>query len=571
MAPDRELQKFPKGERCEFCGSRKWYLENGLRYCAKEGHQLQGYVEFDLGDEDFGQKGKVARKEKQVKERIKRVLTGQAARDLYLECLQLILREQVNWLITVKGHKVELETVVRDLWDLRTRGGAATVIENDSASDGELTLFSSQLDLSQDEQPNSRFKRAQSWSTEHGSEWPAPRLMDTLGLCFLGCMLLRMPTRIGDLARWARAGHIPYKQAVGIIPSSHVAHLLISLQYRQLPKEMRDRLPSWYTIPLKSAYLAAFDHGELHASALNLALSYHLNYSMVFPPLNDVLMTMQYVWELGLPIETISIVRRIPPIANLAYEFPLEKTRIKLIHQPEILLVATLVLATIHCYPFEDSEHPPQDENAFQTPKLDWAEWQKIMAPALVHESMASTNDYTNLTATQITSMSPSELDDYFTHLSLLTEAQSEDTLLARYFPVDEQPPKPTMSETPDDETVERLRTIQVRAVSFADGDTQGIQEGRSMKRSKYYCYKSEKDLPPAGKDFFKLAARLSGLSVPMLVRAVNMLEGHIMLWQREQKKANNERRERSMSEKRERSVTDMEMDGQDVEPTTVE
>lgn len=248
----------------------------------------------------------MSRKEKQIKEHVKRVLTGHAARDLYLECLQLILREQILWLVTVKGHKAELETVVRDLWDLRVCGAAA-VVHDDSASEGEPSLFSSQLDLMQDEQPNSQSKRAQSWNTENGSEWPAPRLLDTLGLCLLGCMLLRIPTRIGDLARWAKAGNIPYKQAVSIMFEAGLAFTNYQ-QYRQLPQEMRDRLPVWYMSPLKSAHLATFDQGELHVSVLNLALSYHLNHGMIFPPLNDVPMTLQYVRELGLPSKPPSLV-----------------------------------------------------------------------------------------------------------------------------------------------------------------------------------------------------------------------------------------------------------------------
>ncbi|WQF80093.1 Putative RNA polymerase I transcription initiation factor TAF1B/Rrn7 [Colletotrichum destructivum] len=530
MASERELHKFPRGERCEFCGSRKWYLENGLRYCAKEGHQLEGYVEFDLGDEDFGQKGRVSRKEKQIKEHVKRVLTGQQARDLYLECLQLILRQQVLWLVTEKGHKPELETVVRDLWDLRICG-AATVTHDDSASEGEPSLFSSQLDLAQDEQPHMPTKRAQSWAAESDNGWPAPRVMDTLGLCFLGCVLLRIPTRIGDLARWARVGSIPYKQA-----------------YRRLPREMRDRLPPWYTAPLKSAHLATFDQGELHASVLNLALSYHLNYSMVFPPLNDVLMTMQYARELGLPVETIAIARRIPPIADLAFRFPLEKTRVRLIHQPEILLIAILVLATMHCFPFEGSTSFARNENNFTVPRLDWEEWRRIMAPALSPESSRTTIDYTDVTASQIISMKPGELDEYFAHLSLLADTQGEETMLARYFPVDEQPPKQALSETLEDETVARLRTIQAQAASFNDLTEQPRQTGGSPRKGRYYSYKSEEDLPPVGREFFKLAAQLAGLSVPMLVRAVNMLEAHITFWQKEQLRVVNERRERSRS-----------------------
>ncbi|KAH0434293.1 RRN complex forming protein [Colletotrichum camelliae] len=476
MAPNRELHKFPKGERCEHCGSRKWYLENGLRYCAKQGHQLEGYVEFDLGDEDFGQKGKVSRKEKQIKERVRRVLTGPPARDLYLECLQLILREQVMWLVNMKGHKVELETVVRDLWDLRIRG-AASAVENDSASEAELSLFSSQIDLSQDEQPSNRTQGAQNWTPESGSEWPAPRMMDTLALCFLGCMLLRMPTRTGDLARWAKAGKIPYKQI-----------------YRQLPQEMRDRLPAYYST---------------------------------------------YVRELGLPVETISVARRIPLIVNLPYEFPLGKSRLRLVHQPEVLLVAVIVLTTIHCFPLEESKSPVQEGKLFLIPDFKWDEWRVSMAPALAPEPNP-TADYLGVTASQITSMGQAELDEYFAQLSMLTDAQSEDSVLARYFPVDELPTKQPPSEAPEDEMEKRLRTVQGRAASFA---VQEIMEDESLKKNRQYSYRSEEDLPPAGRDLFRLAARLSGLSVSMLLRAVNMLEAHILVWQREQRKGASERR----------------------------
>lgn len=75
------------------------------------------------------------------------------------------------WLVDVKGHKAELETVVRDLWDLRIRG-AASVVENDSASEAELSLFSSQIDLSQDEQPGNRTQGAQNWTPRVGASGP---------------------------------------------------------------------------------------------------------------------------------------------------------------------------------------------------------------------------------------------------------------------------------------------------------------------------------------------------------------------------------------------------------------
>lgn len=125
--------------------------------------------------------------------------------------------------------------------------------------------------------------------------------------------------------------------------------------------------------------------------------------------------------------------------------------------------------------------------------------------------------------------------------------------MLARYFPVDELPPKQPPSEAPEDEIEERLRTVQGRAASFAVHE---IMEEEGLKKNRQYSYRSEVDLPPTGRDFFRLAGRLSGLSVSMLLRAVNMLEANILVWQREQRRGASERRERS------RSAMSVELDG---------
>ena len=40
MEARRDLRRMPKGERCPECGSQKWYLQDGLRFCAR-GHQIE--------------------------------------------------------------------------------------------------------------------------------------------------------------------------------------------------------------------------------------------------------------------------------------------------------------------------------------------------------------------------------------------------------------------------------------------------------------------------------------------------------------------------------------------------
>lgn len=167
-----------------------------------------------MGDEqDAGKMGSVARREKETKEKELRHLTGQAGKNLFLESLQLILRNQLLWLIKEKGHREELETVVRDLWDLRTRGSGSLVI--DDAPTADLEMFSSQPTGDEKNATSTKSaSRAQSWDPERGPDWPMPRMLDTLALCYLGCLLLRIPTGIGELCLWVNNGHMPYKRAV---------------------------------------------------------------------------------------------------------------------------------------------------------------------------------------------------------------------------------------------------------------------------------------------------------------------------------------------------------------------
>lgn len=131
----------------------------------------------------------------------------------------MILRQQINWLVTVKGYRAELEIVVRDLWDLRLRGSTATdtVDHPNSASEGNMSVFSSQEASAREEtrpRPSHNRRRSQSWGPDGTESWPAPKLMDTLALCYLGCLLLRIPVRIGDFVRWAKGSNIIYKHAV---------------------------------------------------------------------------------------------------------------------------------------------------------------------------------------------------------------------------------------------------------------------------------------------------------------------------------------------------------------------
>jgi RNA polymerase I-specific transcription initiation factor RRN7 len=203
-------------------------------------HLKKGFVQFDVSEEqDAGRQGAVARREKEVREHEKRRLTGQAGKNLYLEALQLLLRSQVLWLVREKGHKPGLETVVRDLWDLRIRGSTALAGPEESGSgsnaaggEAELEVFSSQVgsaqeDDTEEERASVRTDvRAQSWDPARGMAWPLPRVPDTLALCYLGCLLLRIPTRIGEIHEWVTTRNLPYERAVSILATVEIVDCL---------------------------------------------------------------------------------------------------------------------------------------------------------------------------------------------------------------------------------------------------------------------------------------------------------------------------------------------------------
>lgn len=189
----------------------------------------------------------------------------------------------------------ELETVVRDLWDLRIRNFAglkrASVADEteaesalDSGTDG--GLFSSQAGSDSDASTattRTTASRTKSWTSEPGQDWNLPGLFHCLALCYLGCLSLSLPVRVGHIYNWAKDDQLLF---LGALDS--------------LPQDMLDRLPGPYHRALTVKY-ASFQGGELHQAVLDLVLEYHLNYEMVFPNINTPLLLLDYLRELALP------------------------------------------------------------------------------------------------------------------------------------------------------------------------------------------------------------------------------------------------------------------------------
>ncbi|KAF5718111.1 hypothetical protein FMUND_5403 [Fusarium mundagurra] len=488
MDERRDLRKFPRGERCPECGARRWYLENGLRFCSN-GHQVEGFIQFDIGDDvDAGQLGKKTKKDKEVKEKELRHLTGQAGKNLFLECLQLVLRQQLLWLIQSKGHREELETVVRDLWDLRIRGSGALLAEEETQQTGDgLAMFSSQpTDTEKDDTPKTQGTRARSWNPEDNPDWPVPRMIETLALCYLGCLLLRIPTTIGELCAWANSRRMPYKQS-----------------YYDLPEEMQDRLPSAYTRALKLPLRSSLRGIDMHNAVLDLALSYHHNYGMA-----SALMTLTSPVLTAL-VETLITARSILSVMKFSFQLPIQQSRRFRIDYPEILLMSAIVVAAKLCFPL--GQHAPflRAASTEQSIKFDWRTWfkgaQELIEAPQTPEKEPSLDQ---ATADQVTSMTTEELDQYFAHIASTIDRKN-DSEITRFFPSEKAPPPgaPTRENTEQDND-HKMRRILGQAITVK-GEEGSEQDGETLTEPSYEAFRSVEDLTETAQALYKAAVQI--------------------------------------------------------------
>jgi RNA polymerase I-specific transcription initiation factor RRN7 len=175
----------------------------------------QGFTQTQQDEDDWKSNGKKSRKQKEHVEHVNRVLSGRDATELYLQCYQLILWKQIHWLINSKAFPSELEAIVRDLWSLRARDLIKSADERGYGS-ASGTLYSSQSegDLTDSDAKSVSSRRSR---RSIAGEERLPKLVETLVLCYLGAVLLRLPSSLGDFFEWATQEDMIYTRAVSLL------------------------------------------------------------------------------------------------------------------------------------------------------------------------------------------------------------------------------------------------------------------------------------------------------------------------------------------------------------------
>ncbi|KAF7130954.1 hypothetical protein CNMCM5793_003889 [Aspergillus hiratsukae] len=490
------------------CRETRYYLDNGLWFCRR-GHQQEG-LQVEEDPDDFGTQGKTSRVKKAVAEKGHKTYRGRQAYSLFLQIYQLILWKQCHALVHGRGFPAQLEGVVRDLWALRLETLSERL--NDPAEDDrEPELFSSQPATTLDE-PERPFKLS-----GRAAQWP--RLIDTIGLCYLGCLLMRLPVTIGEFHRMLMREEIPFTRVL-----------------RSIPREMRDKLPQEYISLLETTRLIKAEH--LHKAALELSLLYHIKFGVQFPALNTPAVLYRYIKRLALPVEVYPAVKRLQSLVGFTFEFPTSVSgRSRPLHLPEVQLITLIVISTKLFFPFDDIKRYPLSTREPSAQVLDWKLWAQVQRHFDRRETAGGRIGKGNeilVTEKDVFNMTQAQLDEYMDwyETSWLDHSRVLNPL-AEFFPIG-----PTASEGQvisdstegDDEAMHAmLQTVTSqlkprKAISDPKADV-------ARPGSSYPRYRTESDLPETARSFYETAAKVAGVSLSTLVRAVSQTETKISRW----------------------------------------
>lgn len=434
---------------------------------------------------------------------------------------------------------------MRDLWGLRL-GFFQKPLEEGArsgySSGTGTAMFSSTSEGENTDTDGSGFKSTSSRRSRKNSKPEMermPKLMETMGLIYLGMLLLRLPISMGEISRWIRRDEILYNRAVSWM--KNLQDLANDHQIKEVPKDMRIKLPQQYHTAL--GVRAPFNGNTFHRTILSQIDYFHIEFDMVFPPLNVPLLLFKHVRDLGLPgnvpsqfeysasnkeiVEIYPAVHRLSKILKMDFSYPiLHQSTSRAIQDPEVHLVTLIVIATKLSQPFDDIKRTPISEADASALKMDWDEWRELMKdPPMAGlkrgEEMEVTDD-------AVMTMDGQKIDDYLDWFqrmwlddretkctrsssnisdSMLTIDPVPKPVLDRFSLLDISPQGPVPSNSED--RLSRLKQVQR---SMIPQEAESIDEAfHDVQRpgDKYRRYRKACDIPAKAMPFFELAGML--------------------------------------------------------------
>jgi RNA polymerase I-specific transcription initiation factor RRN7 len=512
-----------KGPPCgiENCPSTRYHYEGGRKICRR-GHEHEG---FQIGEEEFvvgSSQGQRTRAVKEKQEKITRVLKGRRALELFLQCYQLILWKQCHSLVHDKGFPDDLEAIVKELWGLRLQAIEKKTPKLLEADDEEARTYSSQTE-------GESASETDTGKAKNDKERFLPKLIDSLALCYMAMVLLRLPISIGDLCRYATSETIPFVRAI-----------------RHIPTAMRRRLPVRYINILEGG--SPLKPNNLHHTIHEVMGLYNRHFDLDLPPLNHVPVLFRYIHNLALPLELVQLTQEIAGILGKEFQFLPQRHR-NVTMLPELQLVSMLVIATKLFYSPDDIERYAMSPTDLGAIKLDWNAWRTAwqLGESVTRRAQNKASKAATVQESDVLNMSDEETDDY---LDWFEKTWVDEGLnkggkrplpqeLFDMFPISrEGAPKevPRVTEDERRETdVERIQIVQ-QNLQLREIVPEGEEVGhiKLVKRlgDDFAQFHEASELTDIALEFHKAVAQVANISLELLVKSVIKVEKRLERWQ---------------------------------------
>ncbi|KAL6719846.1 hypothetical protein ACLMJK_001767 [Lecanora helva] len=458
-----------KGQRCGQggCPSREYYDDSGFTFCSR-GHQQEGQ-QTQQDDEDLQIRGRKTKRKPEKQEQVSQSLPA------------------------------ELEVVVKDLWALRLQ----LVKDKIDATTSEDIMHSS-LPVSEEESDEEGQPERRKWEVKGKS---MPTLIETLGLLYLGSILLRLPICMGDIYRDAARAHFLHSWAIR-------EDIPFIRAIRYVPPFMKQRLPA--------EYLSALD-----TTADDSSLKVLLHPLTLF----------------------------IATLLDLNFSFPKPKRRQQASSLPELTLISLLVITTKLYHPFNNDRQPRHarsltDPAALMINWSRWAEAHQAHKARMNPEDQLPRGSEINITENDVMNMKSKEIDDYMDwyERTFVDEERAETKnhglpkQLLDMFPTgrqDASAPTPYSyqgyAEKEQASTREKLASVmgslQMRPIASDHGAEDGQKEAKIGSFYRRYRTVEDLDQDNYARGFHETVAEVVGVKLETLLICVGQLERKLIMW----------------------------------------
>lgn len=412
--------------------------------------------------------------------------------------------------------------------------------DSETETEGHSEFFSSQSEGATSASEASHRSRRRSRAKTDGS----PSLLETLCLCYTGLLLLREPVTIAEMYGWVNDGELLYYRAG-----------------KEVPRNMRERLPATYQALLEPQPLGKPQ--KLRDGTLGLLATLNSEFGMAVPPINHPLILYRWVRQLALPIEIFAATQRLARVLSLDFSFKLSGkpgSKDAVLRDPAARLMAVVVVATKLLFPLDGMKRYPRSTRDMSALALDWVSWAEPQTKASDEQPSSKVLSYDEMmdfSQPEMLRAADDQLDQYMDWFE--QNVASEDTrehgkagndadfrrTLFQLFPAGRDSvqsttvPITTLNQQRD--ITDKLRQTQSalkprRIVDHTAGTGQVNRTGSFYRR-----YKTIEDLDGPVKPLYERAARLAGLSLSSMTRAVILMERTMQKHEERLRKDDNE------------------------------